>query len=115
MRTLKSNARTRGIWYRQRAVGKESAYGILRHMQSDEVRHILVELAWQAKHRGPTAFLGREDDWHLDHRSVIAEELARLKQSKFLYQISIAQELATHGRPVLHVSSNKSLQQPQLC
>lgn len=49
----------------------------MRHMQSDEVQHILVELVWQAKHGGRTAFLGHEEDWKADHRLAIAEELTK--------------------------------------
>mmetsp|Transcript_7240 Transcript_7240/g.15972 ORF Transcript_7240/g.15972 Transcript_7240/m.15972 type:complete len:954 (+) Transcript_7240:2-2863(+) len=75
VRALRQGCKIRGICYRQKAVGKESAFGVLRHLKSDEVQHILVELVWQAKHKGPTAFLGSEEDWRNDNRLVIANEL----------------------------------------
>ena len=74
IRILKSNCRQRHIHYRHVAVGRETAYGTLKHLQSDEVQHILVELVWQAKHGGRTAFLGLEEDWRADGRVALAEE-----------------------------------------
>ncbi|CAJ1432931.1 unnamed protein product [Effrenium voratum] len=98
VRTLKSNCRQRHIHYRHVAVGKESAFGVLRHMQSDEasggsgkrVQHILVELVWQAKHRGVTCFLGLED-WREDG-----------------VRLAVAEELAKHGHRVRHLLSDGS-------
>ena len=77
IRILKSNCRQRHIHYRHVAVGRETAYGTLKHLQSDEVQHILVELVWQAKHGGRTAFLGLEEDWRADGRVALAEELVK--------------------------------------
>ena len=74
IRILKSYCRQRHIHYRHVAVGRETAYGTLKHLQSDEVQHILVELVWQAKHGGRTAFLGLEEDWRADGRVALAEE-----------------------------------------
>ncbi|CAE8587308.1 unnamed protein product, partial [Polarella glacialis] len=77
VRKLKSACRSRLIEYRHVPVGKESAHGILKHLPSDEVQHILVELVWRAKHTGPTAFLGHQLDWRADHRLVVSDELTR--------------------------------------
>jgi len=90
IRSLKSLCRQRGVHYRHVAVGRETAYGVLRHLQSDEVKHILVELVWQAKHTGRTAFLGQEEDWQTDGRLAVAEELAK------------------HGHDVQHIRSDGS-------
>ena len=91
-RVLKSNCRQRGIHYRHVAVGRETAWGTLKHLQSDEVQHILVELIWRAKHHGRTVFLGQEEDWRADGRLAIAEELEH------------------HGHAVQHVRSEGSLE-----
>ncbi|CAE8656603.1 unnamed protein product, partial [Polarella glacialis] len=74
-RALKSSCRVRGITYKHVALGRESAYGILKHVQSDEAKHALVELLWHAK-RSRTAFLGFDEDWKLDHRQVVADLLS---------------------------------------
>lgn len=74
VRALKQSCKVRGITYRHIALGRETAYGILKHISSDEAQHALVELAWHAK-RARTAFLGAEEDWRMDRRQVIAEEL----------------------------------------
>jgi len=74
VRALRSACRSRGISYKHIALGRESAYGILKHVQSDEAKHALIELAWHAK-RSRSAFLGFEPDWRLDHRQVIADKL----------------------------------------
>ena len=92
VRILKSNCRQRHIHYRHVAVGRETAYGTLKHLQSDEVQHILVELVWQAKHGGRTAFLGLEEDWRADARVALAEELAK------------------HGHTVHHVRADGSIE-----
>ena len=39
VRALKSSCRMRGIAYKHVALGRESAYGILKHVKMDEVRH----------------------------------------------------------------------------
>jgi hypothetical protein len=57
-------------------IGRESAYGTLAHVKTDEGRHTLIELVWQAN-RKRTAFLGREEEWHHDARQVVAEELTK--------------------------------------
>jgi len=88
VRVLKSLCRQRGIHYRHVAVGRETAYGTLKHLQSDEVQHILVELCWQAKWRGRTAFLGNDEDWRADGRLAVAEELAK------------------HGHHIEHIMAN---------
>lgn len=92
IRSLKSKCKQRSIHYRHVAVGRESALGVLRHMQSDEVQHILVELVWQAKHHGRTAFLGPEEDWRSDGRLAIGEELVK------------------HGHEVRHVRQDGGLE-----
>eukprot|EP00927_Polykrikos_kofoidii_P043257 TRINITY_DN37319_c0_g2_i1.p1 TRINITY_DN37319_c0_g2~~TRINITY_DN37319_c0_g2_i1.p1 ORF type:complete len:905 (-),score=105.55 TRINITY_DN37319_c0_g2_i1:11-2668(-) len=90
VRALKSCCRSRGIKYRHVPVGRETAYGVLRHLESDEVQHILVELVWQAKHSGGTVFLGYEEDWRCDHRLATAEKLVQ------------------HGHQVLHITLDGS-------
>lgn len=77
VRALQSMCKARGIWYKHTALGRESAYGILPHMATDEARHALIELVWHAK-RKRTAFLGFEEDWRLDVRQVVANELVKL-------------------------------------
>merc|ERR1719230_1764494 len=71
---LKMSCKARGIFYKQMPVGREGAYGTLAHLRSDEGKHILIELAWQAK-RKSTAFLGRLADWQHDSRLAIAHNL----------------------------------------
>jgi len=73
-RSLKSTCRMRGIAYKHVALGRESAYGILKHVKTDEAQHALVELAWHGK-RSRSCFLGFDPDWRLDQRQVIADEL----------------------------------------
>lgn len=73
-------------------MGRETAFGVLRHLQSDEVQHILVELTWQAKHKGRTAFLGPEEDWQADGRVALAEELVK------------------HGHRVCHIRRDGALE-----
>ncbi|CAE8615174.1 unnamed protein product [Polarella glacialis] len=74
-RALKSSCRVRGIAYKHIALGRETAYGILKHVQSDEAKHAMAELLWHAK-RSRTAFLGFDQDWKLDHRQVVADLLS---------------------------------------
>ena len=64
-KSLKLACKARGILYKHTPLGREGAYGMLAHIQSDEAKHVLVELCWQAK-RKRTAFLGRDTDWRLD-------------------------------------------------
>merc|ERR1712012_150158 len=73
---LRSQCRARGIFLKSMPIGRESAYGTLKHIQTDEGRHTLVELVWQAK-RKRTAFLGKEELWQDDARQVIADELVK--------------------------------------
>eukprot|EP00928_Gymnodinium_smaydae_P044246 TRINITY_DN29523_c0_g6_i1.p1 TRINITY_DN29523_c0_g6~~TRINITY_DN29523_c0_g6_i1.p1 ORF type:complete len:1031 (+),score=188.76 TRINITY_DN29523_c0_g6_i1:74-3094(+) len=73
---LRAQCRTRGIFYKFMPLGREAAYGTLKHIQSDEGKHTLVELAWQGK-RKRTAFLGSDEAWRDDHRQVAAEELVK--------------------------------------
>ena len=93
IRSLKSKCKQRGIHYRHVAVGRESALGVLRHMESEEVQHILVELVWQAKHQGRSCFLGPEEDWRSDGRLAIAEVLVK------------------HGHEVRHVRQDGGLEE----
>lgn len=74
--SLRAQCRARGIFYKPMPLGRESAYGTLAHIKTDEGQHTLVELAWQAK-RKRTAFLGCEEHWQDDPRQVAAEELAK--------------------------------------
>lgn len=74
---LKGSCRSRGITYKHIALGRESAYGILKHVKTDEARHALVELLWHAK-RSRACFLGFDQDWRLDGRQVVAQELSDL-------------------------------------
>ncbi|CAE7829465.1 BRIX1 [Symbiodinium microadriaticum] len=73
---LRLQCRSRGIFFKSMPVGREAAYGTLAHIRSDEGRHTLVELAWQAK-RKRTAFMGSEELWSHDNRQVLAEELTK--------------------------------------
>lgn len=71
---LRAQCRSRGVAYKHMPIGRESAYGLLSHIESDEGKHTLVELVWQAS-RKRTAFLGSEEHWQDDGRQVIAEQL----------------------------------------
>lgn len=75
VRSLKSSCRMRGIAYKHVALGRDTAYGILKHVKTDEAQHALVELLWHAK-RSRACFMGFEAEWRLDPRQVVAEELA---------------------------------------
>jgi len=74
--SLRAQCRTRGIVFKPMPIGRESAHGTLAHVKTDEGRHTLIELVWQAN-RKRTAFLGREEEWHHDARQVVAEELTK--------------------------------------
>ncbi|CAK9044472.1 unnamed protein product [Durusdinium trenchii] len=89
---LRGQCRARGIFFKSMPIGRESAYGTLAHIRSDEGQHTLVELAWQAK-RKRTAFLGSQELWNEDNRQVIADELVKA------------------GHQVLHVRSDGSTEQ----
>jgi len=71
---LKMSCKSRGIFYKRMVIGRETAYGTLAHLRSQQGRHVLVELAWQGKRR-PTAFLGRASDWRQDARLAVAQDL----------------------------------------
>merc|ERR1712166_1433087 len=89
LKGLKMACKPRGIFYKQVPVGREGAYGTLAHLRSDEAKHILVELLWQAKRRR-TAFLGRDEAWQNDPR------------------LAVAEMLASFGHSVKHITSNGS-------
>jgi len=74
--SLRAQCRTRGIVYKPMPVGRESAYGTLAHIKTDEGQHTLIELVWQAN-RKRTAFLGKEQLWRDDSRQAVAEELTK--------------------------------------
>eukprot|EP00931_Biecheleriopsis_adriatica_P115910 TRINITY_DN91654_c0_g1_i1.p1 TRINITY_DN91654_c0_g1~~TRINITY_DN91654_c0_g1_i1.p1 ORF type:complete len:932 (+),score=255.17 TRINITY_DN91654_c0_g1_i1:34-2796(+) len=97
VRSLRSSCRVRGLTYKHIALGRDSAYGILRHVQSDEAKHALVELAWHAK-RSRSCFLGFDQDWRLDNRQAIAEELARVGHSVMHIDCTGATEEHVAGR-----------------
>lgn len=80
------------VHYRHAELGRETAYGVLNHLKSDEGRNLLAELVWWAR-RKRTAFLGLEDDWRKDPRLAIA---ARLREA---------------GHTVLHVASDGSTEE----
>eukprot|EP00927_Polykrikos_kofoidii_P028322 TRINITY_DN2475_c0_g1_i2.p1 TRINITY_DN2475_c0_g1~~TRINITY_DN2475_c0_g1_i2.p1 ORF type:complete len:1056 (-),score=225.81 TRINITY_DN2475_c0_g1_i2:207-3281(-) len=73
---LRAQCRSRGVVYKPMPLGRESAYGMLAHIKTDEGRHTLTEIVWQAKRRR-TAFMGREESWRDDPRQVAAEELTQ--------------------------------------
>jgi len=92
---LRGQCRARGVVFKSMPIGRESAYGSLAHVRSDEGRHTLVELAWQAK-RKRTAFLGSEELWQNDNRQVIAEELVKAGHQ--------VQHVRSDGSPEQHVA-----------
>jgi len=92
---LRGQCRARGVVFKSMPIGRESAYGTLAHVRSDEGRHTLVELAWQAK-RKRTAFLGSEELWQNDNRQVIAEELVKAGHQ--------VQHVRSDGSPEQHVA-----------
>jgi hypothetical protein len=83
---IKAGCKSRGIFYKQMPIGREGAYGTLAHLRSDEAKHVLIELLWQAKRRR-TAFLGRDEAWQQDPR------------------LAIADLLTSHGHTVQHITS----------
>lgn len=72
--SLEIACKGRGMVYRHIALGRETAYGILKHLREDEGRNALAELVWHAR-RKPTAFLGAEEEWRSDPRLAIASRL----------------------------------------
>mmetsp|Transcript_33561 Transcript_33561/g.76661 ORF Transcript_33561/g.76661 Transcript_33561/m.76661 type:complete len:531 (+) Transcript_33561:3-1595(+) len=94
VRSLRSSCKARGINYKHVALGRESAYGILAHIASDEAQHALIELVWHAK-RKHTAFLGHEVDWRADQRQVVAEELQKFGHR--VHHIASSGELEAHN------------------
>lgn len=98
VRALRSACKVRGITYKHIALGRESAYGMLAHISSDEGQHALIELVWHAK-RHRTAFLGFDEDWGADHRQVVAEELAKLGHVVQHIDVSGSLEEHTPGKP----------------
>merc|ERR1719171_999487 len=75
-KNLRIACKARGILYKHLAIGRESAYGVLSHLRSQEGQHALCELVWQAQ-RQRTAFLGSDEDWRHDARIALAEELVK--------------------------------------
>eukprot|EP00929_Paragymnodinium_shiwhaense_P083927 TRINITY_DN44854_c0_g1_i2.p1 TRINITY_DN44854_c0_g1~~TRINITY_DN44854_c0_g1_i2.p1 ORF type:complete len:957 (+),score=282.21 TRINITY_DN44854_c0_g1_i2:71-2941(+) len=75
-RALEVACKARGIQYRHIALGRETAYGILKHLREDEGRNSLAELVWWAR-RKRTAFLGIEEDWRVDSRLAIGMVLRK--------------------------------------
>ncbi|CAJ1433949.1 unnamed protein product [Effrenium voratum] len=71
---LEGACKRHAIHYRFAPLGRDVAYGILKHLREDEGRNLLAELVWWAR-RKRTAFLGAEEDWRLDHRCAIAARL----------------------------------------
>lgn len=69
--------KARGVVYKHVEIGRQSAYGILKHLGEDEGRNTLAELVWHAQ-RKRSAFLGSEENWRNDHRIAIA---ARLREA----------------------------------
>mmetsp|Transcript_57571 Transcript_57571/g.106375 ORF Transcript_57571/g.106375 Transcript_57571/m.106375 type:complete len:970 (-) Transcript_57571:89-2998(-) len=94
VRSLRSSCKARGISYKHVALGRESAYGILAHIASDEAQHALIELVWHAK-RKHTAFLGHEVEWKSDPRQVIAAELQKFGHT--VQHIGSSGELEAHA------------------
>lgn len=93
--SLEKCCKARGIHYRHIALGRESAFGILKHLREDEGKNTLAELVWHARRKRAT-FLGSEENWRDDHRCAIA---ARLQQA---------------GHRVLHIlSSGETEEQPR--
>eukprot|EP00928_Gymnodinium_smaydae_P053617 TRINITY_DN37565_c0_g1_i1.p1 TRINITY_DN37565_c0_g1~~TRINITY_DN37565_c0_g1_i1.p1 ORF type:complete len:925 (-),score=143.48 TRINITY_DN37565_c0_g1_i1:85-2859(-) len=74
-RNLTVACKARAIIYRHVALGRDGAYGIMKHLREDEGRNTLAELVWQAHHK-KSAFLGAEEDWRSDHRQAIATRLS---------------------------------------
>jgi len=89
---LKLACRARGLVYRHIALGREGAYGILKHLREDEGRNALAELVWYAR-RKHAAFLGAQEDWRDDYRIAIA---ARLREA---------------GHKVMHILTDGSLEE----
>jgi len=58
----------------------------------------LVELVWHAK-RGRAAFLGFDEDWRMDHRQVIAEELVKAGHT--------VEHILGHGATETHPNDRK--------
>lgn len=88
---LEGACKRHSVHYRFAPLGREGAYGILKHLKEDEGRNMLAELVWWAR-RKRTAFLGKEADWRHDHRAAVASRLA----------------VAGHG--VKHVSADGALE-----
>eukprot|EP00928_Gymnodinium_smaydae_P044238 TRINITY_DN29523_c0_g1_i1.p1 TRINITY_DN29523_c0_g1~~TRINITY_DN29523_c0_g1_i1.p1 ORF type:complete len:1076 (+),score=269.84 TRINITY_DN29523_c0_g1_i1:60-3287(+) len=99
VRALKSQCRTRGITYKHVALGRESAYGILKHIKTDEAKHALIELLWQSK-RSRTCFMGFDVEWRNDSRQIVAEELCRMGHVVNHIDCTGATEKHETGRPV---------------
>lgn len=89
---LESACKRHAVHYRYAPLGREGAYGILKHLKEDEGRNLLAELVWHAR-RKRTAFLGVEEDWCKDHRLAIA---ARLREA---------------GHSVLHVAAGGGVEE----
>lgn len=73
---LEACCKARGVHYRHEPLGRDSAYGILKHLREDQGKNTLAELVWQGR-RKHSAFLGEDMDWTADHRCAIAARLCQ--------------------------------------
>lgn len=73
---LERSFKARGLTYKHVALGRESSYGVIKHLKEDEGRNTLAELVWHGRRRR-SAFLGAEADWRDDHRIAIGATLLR--------------------------------------
>merc|ERR1719330_627494 len=89
---LKVACKGRGLVYKHVALGRETAYGILKHLREDEGKNSLAEVVWHAQ-RKRSAFLGADEDWRGDHR------------------LPIAARLCEAGHKVLHVRPDGSIEE----
>jgi len=93
--SLETSCKARSIVYKHVPLGRESAYGILKHLREDEGRNTLAELVWHAQ-RKRSAFLGAEEEWRNDQR------------------LAIAVMLREAGHRVMHVATDCSLEEHPL-
>jgi len=95
--SLRVSCKAHAIVYRHVALGRDGAYGILKHLREDEGRNTLAELVWQAQ-RKRTAFLGADADWKLDHRQAIASRLVEARHSV----LHVLSDGSTEAHPKQH-------------